>query len=77
MELLHGELTAGILARFRQVYAKRRHGHPEEIYQRAMAIALADAGCSVARELLVVVRFRGHAVGRRRLDLVVDDLVMY
>jgi len=76
MGLLHGELTAGILTVFREVHAELRHGHPEVIYQRAMAIALADAGFSVAREVAVAVRFRGHIIGRGRLDLVVNDLVV-
>lgn len=58
MGLLHGELTAGILAVFREVHGELRHGHPEVIYQRAMAMALADAGFSVAREVSVAVRFR-------------------
>lgn len=76
MGLLHGDLTAGILAVFREVHDELRHGHPEVIYQRAMVIALGDAGFSVEREVDVAVRFRGRVIGRGRLDLVVNDLVV-
>ena len=76
MALLHVEVTAGILAVFREVHDELRHGHPEVIYQRAMVIALADAGFSVAREVAVAVNFRGRVIGRGRLDLVVNDLVV-
>ncbi len=41
-----------------------------------MALALADAGFSVTREVAISVRFRGHIIGRGRLDLVVNDLVV-
>ena len=69
-------MTAGILRVFREVHDELRHGHPEVIYQRAMVIALADAGFTVAREVDVAVRFRGRVIGRGRLDLVVNDLVV-
>ena len=59
MELLHGELTAGILGVYREVHDELSHGHPEVIYQRAMVIALADAGFTVAREVDIAVNFRG------------------
>ena len=76
MALLQGEVTAGILAVFREVHDELRHGHPEVIYQRAMVIALADAGFSVAREVAVAVNFRGRVIGLGRLDVVVNDLVV-
>ena len=75
MALQHGEVTAGILAVFREVHDELRHGHPEVIYQRAMVIALVDAGFAVAREVDIAVNFRGRVIGRGRLDLVVNDLV--
>ena len=69
-------MTAGILRVFREVHDELRHGHPEVIYQRAMVIALGDAGYAVAREVDVAVNFRGRVIGRGRLDLVVNDLVV-
>src|SRR5215203_5919429 len=50
-------------------------GFLEAVYHRAMCIALAVSGLSVATERHVVVTYRGHRVGFQRLDLVVRGII--
>ena len=61
---------------FFEVYNELGGGFLESVYQRALRIALVQAGLRVAVEVPVPVYFRGEAVGDFRADLMVDDCVL-
>lgn len=51
-------------------------GLPEFIYKKALEHVLREHGHQVVRELLVEIWFKDHLMGRKRLDMVVDDRVV-
>jgi len=48
----------------------------ESVYEQALAIALAQAGMKVERQVAVAVWFRGQQIGDFRADMVVDRSVL-
>lgn len=75
-ELLNAELTGLVIGVFYDVHRALGYGFSEVIYQRAMSLALTDAGILNAREVSATVRFRGRSLGQYRLDLVVADTIV-
>ena len=73
---LHSELTEKVIGVFFEVYNELGGGFLESVYQRALRIALVQAGLRVAVEVPVPVYFRGEAVGDFRADLMVNDCVL-
>jgi GxxExxY protein len=74
--LLHEDITRAIIAAFYRVYNQLGYGFLESVYSAALAIELADSGLTVERERGVEVRYRGHAVGSFRVDLIVQGSVV-
>lgn len=72
----HAELTSRVIRVFYDVYNELGYGFLEVVYQKAMQIALTEAGFQVGVEVGIPVMFRGHEVGRFRADLLVDDVVL-
>jgi GxxExxY protein len=73
--LKHGELTQKIIGVFYDVYNELGHGFAESVYQKAMLIALAQAGLRAEEKAPVKVWFRGHCVGNFEADILVEGLV--
>ena len=76
MTLLHHDLTEQIIGVYYAVYAELGHGFLERICQRAMVIALRDAGLSVVERAPFPVTFRGQLLGDFFADIVVNGLVL-
>ncbi len=74
--LLHESLTRSIIGAFFEVYNTLGFGFLEHLYSVAMERELRTRGHEVARELSVMVSYKGEELGRQRLDLVVDGLVV-
>jgi GxxExxY protein len=72
----HGELTERIIGIFYEVYNELGHGFLESVYEKAMLIALRDAGISVQYKHPIDVFFRGHSVGDFEADLLVEGVVL-
>ena len=72
----HRELTEKIIGVFYDVYNELGHGFLETIYEQALAIALAQAGMKVERQVGVSVWFRSQQVGDFRADMRVDGKVL-
>jgi GxxExxY protein len=51
-------------------------GFRESFYKKAMCVALTNRQIAFATEVPVTVEFEGIVVGRYRLDLVVEDIVV-
>lgn len=69
-------LTRSIIAAFYDVYNGLGYGFLESIYMSALEHELRLRGHDVARELRVVIRYKGRPVGIQRLDMIVDDAVV-
>lgn len=52
------------------------NGFQEVVYQRALAIELLQHEVPFQRELEMPLFYKGHEVGTRRVDFLVDDRVM-
>ena len=76
VELYHKEVTGRILACFFRVHRQLGHGHLESVYERAMEIALREAGLSVQRQVPVQVYFQGVEVGHFHADMLVEGCIL-
>jgi len=76
MSLKHSDVTDKIIGVFYDVYNELGYGFLESTYAEAMAVALAQSGLHVAREVAVPVWFRGVKVGQYFADMVVDNSVL-
>lgn len=70
------ELTQKIIGCAMRVHSALGNGFQEVIYQRALAIELADADLDFVREHEMPVMYRQHEVGTRRVDFLIEDKVM-
>jgi GxxExxY protein len=74
--LKHSALTDKVIGVFYSVYNELGPGFLESVYQRSMAIALAEIGLAAEIEAPVPVWFRGQQVGDFKADMVVERLVL-
>lgn len=74
--LLHEATTEAIIGVFYDVYNELGFGFLESVYERALVIALNEAGLKVEQQRAISVRFRGQAVGEYYADLVVNGAVI-
>lgn len=72
----HQRLTDKIIGIFYDVYNELGKGFIESIYEKAMCIALTEAGLSFERQKSASVYFRGHNIGNFKLDLIVEGLIL-
>lgn len=72
----HAQLTEAIIGAFFDVYNELRSGLRENVYERAMVMALKDRGIDVQQQVGMTVRFRDRSVGTFRADLVVANAVL-
>ena len=59
-----------------KVHSTLGNGFQEVIYQRALAIEMAEQGLTFQRELEMQITYRGQEIGTRRVDFLVEDKVM-
>ncbi len=76
MPLLHEALTEQIIGIYYDIYAQLGHGFLEKICQRALVIALREAGLSVTERVRYEVKFRGQLLGVFYADIAVNGLVL-
>lgn len=70
------ELTERILTVARQVSTELGWGFSDDIYVRALSLALTQEGLAVQRQVPLEVRFRGETVGRFIADLLIEDGIL-
>ena len=75
-ELLHQELTAGILKVFYEVYNELGYGFLERIYQNSLYYELKLQGFEVEAQRKIVVCYKDVVVGDYYADLIVNDSVI-
>jgi GxxExxY protein len=64
--------TRRVIGAFYEVYNTLGYGFLEAVYARALERELRARGLSVAREVLVEVRYKGAVVGVFRADMLVE-----
>jgi len=76
MPLAHEELTGKIIATAIDVHRQLGPGFLESIYENALVIALQHTGLKVGQQVEIIVEYEGIEVGRHRLDLMVEDIII-
>jgi len=74
-EYKYSELTSKIIGCAMKVHSELGNGFQEVIYQRAMEIEMGDQGVGFAREFEMPIYYKGHPIGTRRVDFLVEDKV--
>ncbi len=75
-ELLHEELTSGILKIFYEVYNELGYGFLERVYQNAMYYELKNQGYEVHAQKKINVFYKDIIVGDYFTDLIVNETVI-
>lgn len=70
------ELTGRIIAAAQQVHRGLGTGYEERIYQRALALELPAYGLDFSREVWIEVIYKGQKVGRKRVDFIVEEVMV-
>ena len=75
-QFLESELTSSIIGSMYEVHRDLGFGFRESLYATALERDLAAKGHRIAREVSVMVFFRGEPLGLQVLDMIVDDKVV-
>lgn len=73
---LHRDLTEGIIGVYHQADYELGDGFLEKVCQRALVIALTEAGFEVAEEVPFRVYFRGNVIGEFFADIIVNSTIL-
>lgn len=76
MSFKYEELTRTIIGCAMRVHSTLGNGYQEVIYQRCLAMELAEAGLNFAREVEMPIYYKGQQVGTRRADFLVEEKIM-
>lgn len=69
-------LTGKIIGLAMKVHSELGPGFKENVYHKAMIIALNDGGLPVETEVPFIVKFDGKEAGKFRIDLVVNKKII-
>ncbi len=72
----YSDLTGKIIGAAMEVHKTLGNGFQEVIYQRALAIELAENEVSFAREQEMELEYKGRKIGTRRVDFFVEGKIM-
>ena len=75
-EYPESELTGKIIGCAMEVHRILGNGFQEVIYQRALAIEMANQGLSFSREHEMEIHYKGENIGLRRVDFFVEGKIM-
>ena len=70
------DVTARIIAAAKEVHRALGPGFREVIYQRAMAWELPVHDLEFDREVWIDVYYKGRKVGRKRVDFIIDEVMV-
>lgn len=75
-EYKNSELTGKIIGCAMRVHSVLGTGFQEVIYQRCLAIEMEKCGLDFSREVNMPIYYDGLEVGSRRVDFLVENLIM-
>ena len=70
------KLSHKIIGCAMEVHNQLGNGFQEVVYQRALSIELKMNGINHQRELEMPLKYKGYAIGTRRVDFFIEDLIM-
>lgn len=70
------EVTARIIATAKEVHRTLGPGFEEVFYQRAMALELPRQSQEFSREVWMDVHYKGQKLGRKRIDFVIEGVMV-
>lgn len=70
------DVTAQIIAAAQEVHRTLGPGFKEVIYQRALAYELPLHDLEFSREVWIDVQYKGEKVGRKRVDFIIDEVMV-
>ena len=70
------DVTARIIAAAKEVHRVLGPGFVEVIYQRALAYELPAHELEFSREVWIDVYYKGAKVGRKRVDFIIDEVMV-
>ena len=70
------DVTARIIAAAKEVHRTLGPGFEEVIYQRALALELPAHDLEFSREVWMDVTCKGEKVGRKRVDFMIDEVMV-
>ena len=73
---LHSDITARIIAAAQEVHRQLGPGFEEVIYQRALARELPTHNLDFSREVWIDVHYKGEPVGKKRVDFIIDAVMV-
>jgi len=71
----YSDITQVIIASAIEVHKVLGNGFQEVIYQRALYMEMYDNKLSVAREVEMPIIYKGTAIGGRRVDFLVNNII--
>ena len=71
----HSVLTGNVIGCAMTVHSALGNGFQEVIYQRALAIEMADQRIVFSREHEMPIYYRGQQIGTRRVDFLLEGVV--
>jgi GxxExxY protein len=69
-------VTARIIAVAKEVHRTLGPGFEEIFYQRALALELPGHGLEFEREVWIDVYYKGQKLGRKRVDFVIEEVMV-
>ncbi len=75
-EYKYQDITQKIIGAAMRAHAALGNGFQEVIYQRALQIEFKEIGLSFEREYNMKVYYKGHEIGERRVDFLVEGKIM-
>jgi GxxExxY protein len=73
---MHDPLTRKVIGCAMEVHNVLGNGFQEVVYQRALAVEMAAQGIGFERELEIDLLYKGHGVGTRRVDFLIEHRVL-
>lgn len=70
------DVTAHIIAAAKEVHRTLGPGFEEVFYQRALALELPGQDLEFGREVWIDVYYKGRKLGRKRVDFVVEEVMV-
>lgn len=75
MEYKYSDITQSIIAAALEVHKILGNGFQEVIYQRALDIELVNYKLLVGREIEMAIFYKEKAIGSRRVDFLINDII--
>lgn len=75
-EFKHADITYKIIGAAMKVHSTLGTGFQEVIYQRALAIEMQKSGLTFQQELPTQILYDGISIGTRRVDFLVEEMVV-